>query len=1574
MLRWEMAYLPLRRFVVVLIVSAFCLAPTAWSASSNGSKRILLVESYASLDSWTTASLKGFNEMLTRAGLKIHADTFSLAVRFQPGAKPSEYDIQILQQRLNTIPYDLVVAFNNDAADLFLQKRVVLPADTPLLLDCYSGVVTPEMQQELNMTAALAAFDPIRTIRLGLHLLPETRKVVLLIGATADGRELRDLLTTKHPELEEKISIIDGAEFTTAKMLEKVKALPPDALLVFHSWNSARESLPAYEDTVLPQISKVFPGMILGRFDTYMHQGSYGGVTAISSEQGKQIGAMAVRVLNGEKAPSIPCENTRLHTMLDYRALEKFRIPASRVPSEVKIVNRPADFLHRYRVELAVGGGALLLLLAASWFMQITRRREQKKFRLLIQNLPSWVMIVDRRNRILYLHIPDPDDGWIDNSTTHLEQLPPGPTQRRVCEAIQAAFRSDESVILNIERNGKFRRDVYRRFSRKNPFRREIVMCVSTDVTELQTAHRKTAHLAERFRLTLRSIGDGVIATDRDERVTMLNPAAEKLTGYSRDEATGRNMDDIFNIVSYIDGTRAPSPLSRALADGRNVELANHTDLIAKDGTQRHIADCASPIFDDAGNITGGVLVFRDVTDEYEKREHLRMNDEILKTVEKIARISYFRCSATGEPLQMPAEIYWPRRSGIGVPPSEWVAPKDLDHFVSQWKKLLAGECDTITVAYSAGTPSRYFELQAMKSIGKNTGRTEYYGVIQDVTLSRKTEQQIRDSHQLLKNIMDNLPGYVYVKNANDNFRYVMCNSRFAELFGKNCEQVTGCVDKDLFSWDETIAQRFQEDDRITATTRTNRNFRERVAVAGGKEIIVQTIKTAFNTAEGTKLMLGMSVDVSREYELEQQQKQTITQLDHATRCERIINQSLSMITVEQDLDRAVNEMLRIIGENANADRAYIFLNDTEDGRYVSNRYEWVREGVSPEKANLQNIDMDTFPEWRNSLAGNREVIIYDAENAECKVQKELRSFLLAQKIQSLLLCSIWQDNRQLGFVGLDYTRERYDFAENSIHMVRSIANIFQLARERAMQMEQLAESASLSNQIIDNISIPIAIIDMQFHFQAVNPSFLQLIGKNWDDIRDCKCYNVFCRCENPPEWCTVAREGEALTSNSNTVSLDGRNYIVNTQPIYDRSRKARFALKSLVDITEINRQKEELRKAMDQAMAANRAKSFFLATMSHELRTPLNAVIGFSELLQDDGIDRTEQLEYLRSINYAGSALLSLINDVLDLSKLEADQMSITPSRTDLAKLLDELVAVFQLKAKQKNLFLTLTQTGLDYPVYVDHQRIRQILLNLIGNAVKFTHRGGITIRAEFSPAKRGDTGTLRIQVVDTGIGIPKEQAQKVFDPFFQTETTRDSHAYEGSGLGLAISMRLAQRMDGTLAVASEPEKGSTFTFTLNQVRYENTAATAAAAATGNPLQDLSPLPHKLRILLVDDVQMNLKVLQAMLRKINVESVCVGSGAEAQEALEHDREFDFILTDLWMPGMSGEQLADQIHSREELRNIVVIAVTADTEARNNFTMSHFDDILPKPVTLEKLKTLLEHHAGKTNNRSSGEL
>ena len=255
------------------------------------------------------------------------------------------------------------------------------------------------------------------------------------------------------------------------------------------------------------------------------------------------------------------------------------------------------------------------------------------------------------------------------------------------------------------------------------------------------------------------------------------------------------------------------------------------------------------------------------------------------------------------------------------------------------------------------------------------------------------------------------------------------------------------------------------------------------------------------------------------------------------------------------------------------------------------------------------------------------------------------------------------------------------------------------------------------------------------------------------------------CGCDAPPDFCPF----EKVKTSKQPVHFDfknpnGHTYMISFQPLFDRNDKVIHLLETAVDVTELYQQKDDLQKAAEQALAADRAKSYFLATMSHELRTPLNAVIGFSELLQSSDVSREEQLDYLRSINCAGSALLNLINDVLDLSKLEAAQVTIAPVKTDLSKLAEEIIAVFQLKAKQKNIKLLSLLEGVRYPVYVDHLRIRQILLNLVGNAIKFTHEGGITV-------------TIGYHLTTADIGADSEQLRRAGPP---------DHPRTGRGTGV--------------------------------------------------------------------------------------------------------------------------------------------------------------------------------------------
>ncbi|MEA4862550.1 MAG: ATP-binding protein [Victivallaceae bacterium] len=390
-------------------------------------------------------------------------------------------------------------------------------------------------------------------------------------------------------------------------------------------------------------------------------------------------------------------------------------------------------------------------------------------------------------------------------------------------------------------------------------------------------------------------------------------------------------------------------------------------------------------------------------------------------------------------------------------------------------------------------------------------------------------------------------------------------------------------------------------------------------------------------------------------------------------------------------------------------------------------------------------------------------------------------------------------------------------------------------------------------------------------------------------------------------------------------------------------------ALAVSMDITELYMVQRELEQALARAEQAARAKTTFLATISHELRTPLNSVIGFSELLEADNLSKDEREEAVKAINIAGNSLLSLINDVLDLSKIEADRLKIVPEDTDLADLADEMRAVFAQRMTDKNLEFII-ELPPELPVFkLDSLRLRQIMLNLIGNAIKFTDTGNVKLSIAFS-SKPGKLADLRIAVIDTGRGVLPEKREAIFRPFEQQDSMRDSGICNGTGLGLAIVERLAKAMGGKVALESEVGKGSSFTLELFDVPF-HTAVPRAHEATHDPVDFTG-----VELLVVDDTELNLRVLAGILRNLKATVHTARSAREAIEFLEKNPKLDMVLTDMWMPEMNGSKLAVTIRNNPKLSKLKIVAVTADAEYLPG---REFDGVLLKPVTFDSVTKAL---------------
>ena len=363
-----------------------------------------------------------------------------------------------------------------------------------------------------------------------------------------------------------------------------------------------------------------------------------------------------------------------------------------------------------------------------------------------------------------------------------------------------------------------------------------------------------------------------------------------------------------------------------------------------------------------------------------------------------------------------------------------------------------------------------------------------------------------------------------------------------------------------------------------------------------------------------------------------------------------------------------------------------------------------------------------------------------------------------------------------------------------------------------------------------------------------------------------------------------------------------------------------------------------------DKANNANKAKSEFLANMSHEIRTPMNAILGFSEALFHK-LDSAQHKKMLKSVLSSGNLLLSLLNDILDLSKIEAGKLDIIPQPIDLDNIIQEIKLLFNDKAKEKgiriNVFYDCEIKGF---LVLDEIRIKQVIFNLVGNAIKFTHEGYVNLRIKY--ILRDKTGDLTIEVEDSGIGIPESQQELIFEAFRQ-QSGQSNRLYGGIGLGLAISKRLVEKMNGNITVKSKEGKGSTFTVFLPEVEISSTGS--HRKESDDFIRSIEF--DKANILIVDDVRLNSEAIENLISSDGFNITIAENGEAALELLE-TYEPDLILLDIRMPGKSGYEVSKEIKSNTRLSHIPVIAFTASVFSVDKIeSAGTFDGFLIKPVT-----------------------
>lgn len=394
-------------------------------------------------------------------------------------------------------------------------------------------------------------------------------------------------------------------------------------------------------------------------------------------------------------------------------------------------------------------------------------------------------------------------------------------------------------------------------------------------------------------------------------------------------------------------------------------------------------------------------------------------------------------------------------------------------------------------------------------------------------------------------------------------------------------------------------------------------------------------------------------------------------------------------------------------------------------------------------------------------------------------------------------------------------------------------------------------------------------------------------------------------------------------------------------------------ALRSYRDIQNAAKLQRQIVLAEQESKAAeeaSKAKSQFLAHMSHEIRTPLNGIIGVADLLNGTPLSE-EQNNYVKTIRNSGEALLSIINDILDFSKIEAGKLDLENTSFSLPELCETIRSIFIAPLHNKGLDFEFNMTP-QVPVYVasDPLRIKQILINLIGNAIKFTSKGKITLRLD-AQTSHDQKIRLMMQVSDTGIGISPDQQHKLFAAFSQIDAST-TRKYGGTGLGLQISLKLAELMGGNIELESEEGKGSCFTVHL----LVDSGEEPAQQQQSIKVISIKP-PEDVRVLVAEDNPTNQMVVKAMLKKLGYDPVIVANGAEAIETAHH-QEFDVILMDCQMPVLDGFAATQQLRTEARFTQLPIIALTAGAtlEEQQQCFDAGMTDFLSKPITIDALQ------------------
>lgn len=1077
------------------------------------------------------------------------------------------------------------------------------------------------------------------------------------------------------------------------------------------------------------------------------------------------------------------------------------------------------------------------------------------------------------------------------------------------------------------------------------------------DLTEQKESERAKSMLVS----VVECSDDAIHSVSLDGTILSWNQQSENSFGYSSSETIGKNAEILIPPEFRGDYQNCLENLPK----GEKINIPD-TRLIRKDGSSVAVSVSISPIKNSRGEVVGASVVMRDISGRLFAERVFREREQMFREVFEYAPFGMSIASLDGRFVRVnPAlcKIFDYSQSELTALSSwaELVHPDDRENALNRMKCLVnSGDFSFNTEHRCINRHGSVVWVNIRASLVFSSGQPQFVVAhIEDITERKRSEEALRESESRFRTMADTCPSMMWVTDASGDLKFV--NQASKEFFGVPFEAVEGDKWRMRFHPDDggAYVSAFQQ----AVQKRSIFSFEARALRADGTWRWVASHAAPRFAEDGTYLgHVGTSPDIDSRKRAEQHIRKSH---DFA---QATIDALSSLICV-------LNEDGAIIGVNK-AWRTFIRANPLiavdgsgkQSGLHLGANYlEFLKRVIGPESP----ISIDFVQGIRSVLRGERNQ--YSTEHAFHS--KTGRRWFLStvtrfggKELPRIVVEHINITERKLAEEALEVAKQAIEKEAQEREFQHSLLRaIHELSPDAILVVDDKKVIVSHNKRFFDVWDVPLEI--QRTMSEGPTPTTVSLASAV-SKVKDSETFlgvldQVYAN-PDAEDHCEIELiDGRTLERYSIKLRGEGDQYL---------GRVWFFR-----DISHHKQAEQNLQNAMYAAEAANRAKSRFLANMSHEIRTPMNGVIGMVQLLLETELTE-EQRRYARIVHDSGKTLLALIQDILDLSKIEAGKVVLENSEFNPAQIASDVAEMARALAASKQLGIDLCLSPkVPQLLKGDPHRLRQVLNNLASNAVKFTEVGRISINVE-PVSEQDDSINLRFEVSDTGIGLSPEQISKLFSPFTQADAST-TRKYGGTGLGLAISKQLVELMGGQMSVESREGDGSAFWFTaLFQKVVSSSPCTLdhVKQASQQNHGEVSALLEQvqksdLKILLAEDNPTNRAVISAQLKKLGYTAQAVNNGAEALEALK-SAEYDLVLMDCEMPTMDGYEATRRIRESGK-KSLPVLAITANAMSgdREKCIKAGMDDFLSKPVELKQLAALLEKWSYLIKNGQNGE-